>query len=152
MVHQKLFKVSEVEISYKPNHGIAEKPKIKGSNDAYNILMDHWDEGKIELLEEFKILLINRGNKVLGVVNISSGGVSGTIADPKIIFAAALKCCASGIILAHNHPSGEITPSIQDREITRKLQQGGKLLDIDILDHLIVTFTRYYSFADDGAL
>jgi len=152
MVQNTLFKVSEVEIIYRPNYKIADRPKISCSKDAYEILIDHWTVGKIEFLEEFKILLLNRRNRVLGVVNISSGGVSGTVVDPKVIFAIALKTCASGVIFAHNHPSGELYPSGEDISITNKLKGGGELLDIKVLDHLIIGKEEYYSFADDGIL
>ncbi|TDO21331.1 JAB domain-containing protein [Pedobacter duraquae] len=144
----KTFKVAEIELAYKPNYKTADKPKIKDSNGACQILIDHWDQNKIGLLEEFKILLMNRGNRVLGVVHISSGGMGGTVADPKLIFAAALKSCANGIILSHNHPSGETQPSQEDITITRKLKHGGKLLDIQILDHIIIGHEEFYSFSD----
>ncbi len=114
--------------------------------------MQHWQQDKIELLEEFKILLLNRRNRVLGLVSISSGGVSGTIADPKLIFATALKSCASGLIICHNHPSGELNPSAEDIKLTNKLKDGGALLDIKILDHLIIGTDGFYSFADEGII
>lgn len=107
---------------------------------------------RIELLEEFKILLVNRRIRVLGVVDISQGGLSGTVADPKVIFAAALKSCASVIILAHNHPSGELDPSREDIAITKKLKAGAELLDLKVLDHLIISKDTYYSFADEGLM
>lgn len=114
--------------------------------------MESWDRDKLELLEQFRILLTNRANKVMGVVEISSGGISGTTADPKLIFATALKACASGIILAHNHPSGNLKPSQSDLDLTRKLKEAGKLLDIQVLDHLIITSEGYMSFADEGLM
>ncbi|WP_316821498.1 JAB domain-containing protein [Pedobacter gandavensis] len=138
MVHNTSFKVAEIEISYKPSYKVAERPQISSSNDAYEIFIQHWSMSKIELVEEFKILLLNRRNRVLGVVHISSGGFSGTIADPKIIFAAALKACASGIILCQCHPSGEPDPSREGIVLTSKLKDGGVLLDLKILDHLII--------------
>jgi len=107
---------------------------------------------KIELLEEFKILLLNRRNRVLGLMDISQAGLSGTVANPKVIFAAALKCCASGIILAHNHPSGELDPSREDTALTNKIKAGAELLDLKVLDHLIISKDRYYSFADEGLM
>lgn len=152
MVQNSLFKVSEVEIIYRPNYKIADRPKISGSKDAYNILIDHWDDGKMEFLEEFKIILMNMRNRVLGVANISSGGISGTIADPKVIFAIALKAGASGVILSHNHPSQEFEPSKEDISITNKLRNSGDLLDIKILDHLIIGRNEYYSFADENLI
>lgn len=151
MVH-KTFKVAEVEISYRPDYKVSERPQISSSDDAYQILIQQWNLGKIELLEEFKILLLNRRNRVLGIVDISQGGLSGTVADPKVIFAAALKCCASGIILAHNHPSGELDPSSEDIAITNKLKAGALLLDLKIFDHLIITRDNFYSFADEGGM
>jgi DNA repair protein RadC len=149
---QKTFKVAEVEISYKPDYKVSERPQISSSSDAYQILIQQWNMSKIELLEEFKILLVNRRNRVLGVVDISRGGMNVTVVDPKLIFITALKSCASGIILAHNHPSGELDPSREDIAITKKLKAGAELLDLKILDHLIVSKDGFYSFADDGIL
>jgi DNA repair protein RadC len=146
---QNTFKVAEVEVSYKSNYNITERPKINSSQDAYRILMQHWQLGKIELLEEFKVILLNTSNRVLGIVDISVGGVQGTLADPKIIFSVALKTNSSKIILAHNHPSGNLNPSDADKRLTEKLKEGGKLLDIEVYDHLIITKHSYYSFADN---
>ncbi len=106
----------------------------------------------MELREEFKILLLNRANKVLGLVNISTGGVSGTVSDPKIIFASALKANASGIILAHNHPSGNLKPSEADLNLTNKVKKAGQLLEIAVLDHIILTSEQYFSMADEGMI
>lgn len=96
-----LFNVAETEISYKPKFKTVQRPQIDSANNAYSLLINNWDLNKIELVEEFKIMLLNRRNRVLGIVSISQGGMSGTIADPKVIFAVALKACASGIILSH---------------------------------------------------
>lgn len=147
-----LFNLAEIEISYKPKFKPVERPQIDSANKAYNLLINNWDLNKIELVEEFKIILLNRRNRVLGMVNISQGGMSGTIADPKIIFAVALKACASGIILSHSHPSGESSPSEADIRLTRKLAEAGKLLDLQILDHIIVCSDGYYSFMDEGMM
>lgn len=151
-MEQQLFKVAEIEISYKPNYKASDRPKITTSEQAYEILKANWSMDRIEFLEEFKIILLNRRNRVLGVVNVSQGGVSGTLADPKVIFAVALKSAASGCILSHNHPSGELKPGQEDLKLTRKLQEGAKLLDILIMDHLIVSKDNFYSFADEGIL
>ena len=152
VLQSKLLKVAEVEITYRPKFKVSERPQISKSQDAYDILVQQWDKGKIELLEDFKILLLNRRNRVLGIVHISSGGLSGTVADPKVIFTAALKACASGIILCHNHPSGELDPSSEDLSLTKRLVEAGKMLDLKILDHLIISTNGYYSFGDDGIL
>ncbi|MEK6482429.1 JAB domain-containing protein [Catalinimonas sp. 4WD22] len=95
------YQVSEITLHYQSKVKASLRPKVTSSEDAYLILRKHWDENKLELLEEFKILLLNRANKVLGIVNISSGGISGTVADPKLIYASALKAGSSAIILAH---------------------------------------------------
>ena len=102
--------------------------------------------------EEFWILLLNRANEVLRPVQISAGGVSGTVADPRLIFKVGLEYLASGLILAHNHPSGNLTPSQADKDLTLKLKEAGRFLDIPVLDHLIVTDRTYLSFADEGIL
>jgi len=126
-----------------------EKPRITGSRDVFDILKAH-------LLdihhEEFWVLLLNRANRVIKKHQISQGGVAGTVADPKIIFKVALAELASGIILAHNHPSGNLTASQSDIELTKKLKEAGKLLEIQVLDHLIVGGQKYFSFADEGIL
>lgn len=147
-----LYQVSEINLTYKPKFKASERPKITSSKDAYNILFNNWDLDKIELLEQFKILLLNRANNVIGIFQVSSGGIAGTVADSKLIFSTALKACASSIILSHNHPSGNIQPSPQDIELTKKIKAGGSYLDISVLDHIIVTPDRYYSFSDEGMI
>jgi DNA repair protein RadC len=102
--------------------------------------------------EEFWVLLLKRSNDVLVELKISSGGLSGTVADPKIIFGKALALRASSMVLIHNHPSGNNTPSQSDINLTDNLKEAGKFLDLPILDHIIVAGNRYYSFADSGRL
>ena len=144
--------VSEIELSYKTRIKPHERPKIGSSREAYNIFKNHWDINNIELREEFKIMLLNRANRILGIVPLSLGGVSGTVVDAKLIFASALTANASSIILAHNHPSGNPRPSCQDIALTKKLVNGGKLLDISVFDHLIITYDGYTSFSDEGMI
>lgn len=144
--------VAEIELVYRSKVKAAERPRITSSKDAYDILLNYWDENKIEFIEQFKILLVNRGNKVLGVYEVSTGGVTGTVADPRLIFAAALKANATAIILAHNHPSSNLKPSQADEQLTHKIKEGGRYLDIQVLDHLIVCSDGYYSMADEGLL
>lgn len=124
-----------------------ERAKITCARDAYNVLKPHLMDLPHE---EFWVILMNRANQVIRAVQISAGGVSGTVADPKIIFKAALEHLASSMILAHNHPSGNLTPSQADKDLTRKMKEGGRLLDIPVLDHLIVSDKTYLSFADEG--
>ena len=103
-------------------------------------------------MEEFVILCLNRANKVLGYSKISQGGLSGTVADPKVIFQVALKSNASSIILCHNHPSGNTKPSDNDIQLTKKLKKAGEFLELNVLDHLIITSDAYFSFADESLL
>lgn len=147
-----LYKISEVELVYRTKVKASERPSVNTSNDAYNILMQYWDENKIELLEQFKILLLNRASHVIGISDISTGGVAGTVVDPKIVFSIALKANASSIILAHNHPSGNLQPSKEDNAVTTKMREAGSFLDLRVLDHLIVTKDGYYSYTDEGKL
>ncbi len=149
---QNLNKVAEVQLTYKPNYKITETPKITTSKETYQLLMNYWDMGRLEFLEEFKIILLNRRNRTLGIINLSMGGFAGVVVDSKVIFAAALTACASGIVLAHNHPSGEVQPSHHDIELTKRLVEGGSILDLAVLDHLIISNDRYYSFSDNGIL
>lgn len=141
---------SEVSINYKPKLKSSEMPKITGSKDAYELLLPIWTG--LEHLEKFYVLLLNRANKVLGYAHISTGGVAGTMVDPKIILQLAIKCNASGIILAHNHPSGNLEPSASDKALTTKIKNGASFLDVNVLDHIILTSEGYTSFADEGIM
>ena len=144
------YQVAEVQLVYKSKVKPSQRPKITSSRDAQQIFMSCWDDNKLELAEQFKVMLLNRAHKVLGIFELSSGGISGTVADPKLIFAAALKGVASGMILAHNHPSGNLQPSQSDIDLTRKVKEAGRLLEIQVLDHVILTTEGYYSFSDEG--
>ena len=142
--------VAAMELGRRRKDAPAEaRRKITSSLDSYELvkpfLMDlpH---------EEFWIILLNRANIVLEVKSISSGGVAGTVADPKIIFKQALDGRASALILVHNHPSGNLTPSQADIQLTKKMKEAGNFLDLPILDHLIFTNDGYYSFADESLL
>ena len=144
--------IAEVELIYKSKVKVSQKPQIKTSKEAAEILKQTWDENKIDFVEQFKVLFLNRSNKVLGILEVSSGGVTGTIADPKLVFVAALKANACNIIISHNHPSGNLKPSKVDEELTQKIKQAGQFLDIKLFDHIIVTSEGYYSFVDEGLI
>ena len=146
-----LFTVSEVELTYRNKVKASDRPQVTCSQNSYDILLNNWSD-QLEWVEEFNLLLLNQANRVLGFYNVSKGGQSSTIVDAKVVFAAALKCRSVGIILAHNHPSGALHPSLADIELTKKLVAGAKLLDLKILDHIIVTPYGYYSFADERKL
>jgi len=147
-----LFQVAEVELHYKSNVKPSKRPQIKSSKDGYHILLSKWDLEKIELVEQFKVLFLNQANRVLGIYEVSSGGITGTVADPRLIFAAALKAAACSIVLSHSHPSGNLRPSRADENITTKIKQAGILLDITVYDHIILSSEGYFSFADQGLL
>ena len=143
--------LSEIEIIYRNKVRLSDMEKVCGSRDTYEVLQRIWSP-KIDHVEEFMLLCLNRANRVLGWAKVSQGGLSGTVADPKVIFQVALKSNACSIIIAHNHPSGNLTPSEADIHLTRKLKEAGTLLDLPVLDHLIVSSEGYYSFADEGML
>ena len=125
------------------------KPKITSSNDAYMALLPKLQDLNTE---EFWVLMMNRQNEIIELKQISVGGVAGTVVDPKVIFKHALQSLASGIILSHNHPSGNLKPSKADIAITKKLKSAGESLEINVLDHLIISEQGYYSFADEGIM
>lgn len=147
-----LSNVSEIQVLYRPRFKASERPQVSKSTEAYHVLKSVWDLGLIQFTEEFKVILLNNSNRVLGVVDIAKGGKDYVPVDVRVIFSIALKVSASKIILAHNHPSGKLVPSREDRALTTKVKEAGKLLDIEVCDHLIMTSDGYYSFADKGQL
>lgn len=144
--------VSEIELIYRSKVKPSDRPRLLDSKSVHEFLISHWDLNRIELVEQAKAVLMNKSNRVLGLFDLSSGGISGTVVDPRILFTAALKLNANAIILTHNHPSGSLQPSEQDKLITQKLNQASQLLDMQLVDHIIVTSEGYYSFADEGLL
>lgn len=146
--------VSEIDIVYrkKVSCKVSDRPVITSSLDGYKICLHYWNQDKIELQEEFKVLFLNRANRVLQILPISQGGMTGTVADPRLILAAAIKIAACSMILVHNHPSGSLKPSKADEELTLKIRTAASFFDIKVLDHLIVTSEGYFSFADEGLL
>jgi DNA repair protein RadC len=128
---------------------VLEKEKIGNSCDVFEIFYSILEDCKYE---NFWILLLNRANKIISKAQISDGGVSGTVADPKKIFKISLEQNASSIILCHNHPSGNIKPSDADLKLTKKIRNAGEFLDIHVLDHIIIGEEKYFSFADEGLI
>jgi DNA repair protein RadC len=142
--------VSALELGRrKEGTAIAKKPKISSSADAYSIMRPYLQDLPHE---EFWVILLNRSNQVIKAEKISQGGVAGTVADPKLIFKKGLELLASAMILVHNHPSGNTKPSQADINLTKKLKQGGEMLEISVLDHLIYTNDGYFSFNDEGMM
>lgn len=142
--------ISEIEVSYNP-HRIADY-KISNSSKTYELMLSQWNWKEIEMLEEVKVIFLNRNNIVIGIYNLAKGGISQCTVDIRIILAVALKSLSTSIILVHNHPSGNLQPSESDKEITKNLKEAGKLVQIALIDHLIITKENYYSFADEGIL
>lgn len=147
-----LLEVAEIKVSYLSKAPVATKIRINSSAEAEKVFRANWSDD-MELVEEFYVLFLNRANYVKGIFRLSRGGLTGTVVDPRLLFATALKSLSVGLIAGHNHPSGSCKPSTQDIELTRMLKEIGKLHDITLLDHLILTpHHGYYSFADEGLL
>ncbi len=143
-------KLTEIQVSYIT--GDNKKTQITNSNDAYKLLLSHWNMNTIEMQEVVKIVLLNRANYVIGIYELSKGGVSNSTVDIKLLLSIALKSLSSGIILVHNHPSGNLTPSNSDNEITEKIKDACGFLELRLIDHLIITKQSYYSFADNSKI
>lgn len=142
--------IAEIKVSYSTN--MNNRIKLAHCKEVYQFVLSQWDLDLIEFQEECKIILLNRANFVLGIYDLSKGGISGTVVDVRVILGIALKCNASGIILVHNHPSGNVVASEADKQITNKLKKGCELLDITLVDHLIITKSEYCSFVENGIL
>lgn len=144
--------VPSMELVYRPGFRITERPKVSSSKMAYNVFRNHWNDDTIFLCEKFKVMCLNNAARVLGIYEVSSGGSTATVVDPKMIFVPAILSCATAVILAHNHPSQNLIPSQEDKMLTKKISEAGKFLDIRVHDHLIIGNEHYYSFADEGLL
>ena len=142
--------VSEIQVSYTPN--LLVDMSIKNSKKSFELMLNEWEQDTLQMQEEVKILLLNRNNKVLGIYSLAKGGITSCVVDIRIILSIALKTLATGIILVHNHPSGNLKPSQDDLNVTKKLKESCKLLEITLLDHLIMTKDNYFSFADEGLI
>ena len=144
--------VAEISISYKPKIPVNQKPQIMCSNDIYKIMRKVFADEVINHHEEFWILLLNRTCRVLGTAKVAQGGIQECPVDIRIIFQYALKANAINIALCHNHPSNELKPSWQDKILTQRILEIGRFLNVEVIDHLIVTENSYLSFADEGML
>ena len=146
-----LLNVPQISIKYK-RHFEIKRNIVRTAEDAYELFMEVWDIDTIDYIENFYILLLDRGHHVLGIAHISKGSTNQTLVDSKVIFGKAILANASSIVLAHNHPSGSLAISEPDKSVTKKLKEAGKLLDIVILDHIIITSNGYTSLADENCL
>lgn len=145
----------KISVSYNPKVKVSERIIVSSSRDAFNVLIDIWNNDTISLFEEFYVLYLDRKNGMIGYRNMNRGSNCGTVVDIRLIFSIGLSISANAFILSHNHPSGNMKPSQIDTELTRKIKEGAKLLDLKLLDHLIVcpdNLNRYYSFSDEGLI
>lgn len=146
-------KVNEIKISYKDKISLSNSPAIKSSADAGKLLFETWDKDTISIQESFKVLLLNNSNKIKGIYQLSTGGITGTLVDVRILFAVILKSLSVGVILSHSHPSGKLMPSEADKQLTEKIKNAAAFFDVKVLDHIIIAPNGgYYSFADEGIL
>jgi len=142
----------EIKVKYSVKLKKADRKTINSSADIIPYLKQIYDIDTLEMREDFYLICLNRANEIIGHHKISSGGVSGTVVDMKIIFSIAVKSLASGIILTHNHPSGGLQPSSQDISLTKKVKECASIFDMSLLDHIIYTKESYLSFADESIL
>jgi DNA repair protein RadC len=148
-----LFELQEVQLSYKAKSRMESQPRITNSRQAYDLLMDNcYDAQTVEYRESTKVIFLNVNNDVLGIMNVTEGGLNKAMVDVRIIMQAAILSCASGIIFSHNHPSKNTTASRQDDTLTDTLKKACKVMDMTLCDHIIVTNDNYYSYADEGKL
>jgi DNA repair protein RadC len=149
-----LLTVCEVKISYQPTVKPCERPFFSSSHSIYKFLIESevFDPLTIEYKEFFKVMLLNNANKLLGISHLSEGSIDRTSVDIRHIMQSVILSNATGIIVCHNHPSGNLLPSVQDNLVTQKINEACKIFDIFLADHLIISSENYYSYADDGRL
>ena len=146
------FKVAEVQLTYKNRVPCKDRQQVNDSESAYRIAKTLFPDETIDYRESFKAIYMNRSNHVLGCLTVSEGGPCSTAVDVKLILQGALLTNASGVILAHNHPSGNLQPSTPDKVMTDKIRQALTVMDINLLDHLIITREKYFSFINEGVM
>ena len=146
------YRVAEVGLTYRNRVPSKDRKEVLDSRSAYSILREIYSDDTIDYRETFKVLYLNHRNQLLGYYTISEGGITDTMADVRMILQGALLTNATGIILAHNHPSGSTRPSRQDDELTRKIVEASNLMDIKVNDHIILTNEEFYSYCDEGRI
>ena len=145
-------KIPEITVTYNPK--IKDTPKILSSNDSYVLFLDYFPKDSIQLQERLVVMYLNNAQKVIGIYVASIGGLTCTIADTRLILAVALKTASTRIIIAHNHPAGDLKPSQFDIILTNKIKEACVIMDLKLLDHLIISPEdgKYYSFLDEGLI
>ncbi|HMR82569.1 MAG TPA: JAB domain-containing protein [Niabella sp.] len=150
--NQTVCQVAEVKLVYKTKVKPCDRLQVRSSRHMAEVFRSVWDMENIELREESKVMYLNRVNRILGIYPLSVGGVSGTVIDIKLVLIAALRLNATFISICHNHPSGSTRASRMDELATQKLQTAARQLDIDLMDHIILTKDDYFSMADEGLI
>lgn len=146
------YKVAEVEMIYRNRVPKSKRTQVRDSYTAYKVLKEQYSDGKIDYKEIFKVLYLNHACQIVGCSTISEGGICATVADVRNILQGALLTNATAMILAHNHPSGNIRPSINDDTLTKKIVDAAQIMDIRVNDHIILTSEEYYSYSDEGRI
>ena len=147
------FTIQEMEVVYLPSKLKTSNETVTSSGDAFHVLKQLFNPNTISYQEECVVIYLNHASRIIGAQKLSKGGINATVVDIRIILATALKSLATGIIIAHNHPSGKLVPSDADKKITKQLSMASELMDIKLLDHLIIApDDGYFSFADDGLI
>jgi DNA repair protein RadC len=146
------YKITDIDLVYRNEKSPQDRYRVDSAETAYKLFMSAWDMNKIELTTQFMIMLLDNASNCIGVSLMSTGGHPVFAVDPKLVFATALRGCAASIALASNHPSGDLEPSHDDFALTWKIREGGKILDIEIRDHLIISPYGYYSMSDEQLL
>jgi len=145
------FSIADVQLSYRYLTSVNERTTIKSASRAYDMIKEHYADF-MELKEVFFVAFVNQANHLIALHKHSEGGIKSTVVDFKILFSLALNCLSQGIIVFHNHPSGNLRPSEQDKKLTKQLKEACALLDIQLIDHIIVTADDYFSFSDEGLI
>lgn len=145
-------KMSEIKAVYRSRTRTNERTQVRCARTAVDYLREIWNKDTLELTEDFVMVCLNGAHHALGWVRLSSGGFNRSTVDPRVAFSLALQAGASALIFAHNHPSGVVEPSPDDKQVTEKLSSAGKLLNIEVLDHIIIAKESYFSFTEHGLI
>lgn len=144
--------VAEIGVFFKNKVKPSERPLLRRSTECYQVLKDSWDDYTMDIQETFRVILLNRGHRLLGIYDLSRGTMTGTLVDVRMILIAALATGATTLILSHNHPSGNLRSSFADIGLTKKIKEAARMFDIEVVDHLIISREGYRSMAEEGEL
>lgn len=141
------YPVPQIKLIYKPDFNFDSRPFIDSTTTAGRFFLYTWDKDTVQMQERFRVLLLNRAQRIIGVYESAVGTATSTLVDPRLVFSASILANACYIVIAHNHPSGTLEPSVNDKLLTEKMIKAGRLLDIEVMDSIIVTRDNFFSFA-----